>query len=1397
MTARAGDISIESDETSGTEDALQEQSESAAESEPEAEEPKPGVIESEEPEKPDAGEKEPDTEEKESEEPDVEEKEPEASEPEKEEPDQELTEPEGRSEEPEEEQTEEVLNSVELKAEADGYEFLLKGTTDQLTSAEADLKLIVEPMKEELEKAAAEKVMETLDEGRVIESLEGYQLKIFDGSKEIGLVDGGELELTVKETEALKELKAKENNSEAEVEAELDLYDLNEAEPKCLTPPEEEIPAEDRKVLKEDELLKADIEKAGALALVYTVEKVEEVETEIELSTVVNDVEITLRGPREAFPEEGELSLEAEEITDERLEEAKAVIEEQKETGEEKIQAFRLFDIKLLADQEEIQPLSAVKVGFKNLELEKENGETIDALECVQAEKYTEEVAEKTREVTKQEEKLTVYHFEDETNAVELDTDVEEAQLFVETEHFSEYAVAYTEFEDHSTTDTYIGNGGKYTLEYIFSNYNVFVEDSFGGLNGEQTDELKEANHVVGPMIVGGETYVSGLGGSSGKGDELEIIPHKVSSYWRGEIKGSINTITTDSKVPEYMGTENQLKKGDGSKRNWFLVDNHYPQNTTEYQYYNYYFTDGYIDFDEAFTQLNADAQRYMEFQGYDDGNHYIKQVTINQSEIDRINAAQSGTYGDLDEDGYRITYDASRLGACVTLRLGNNYSFGTFAGVVDIEYAYDEKNPEEFESTLTIISTEQGGEVQFPKLYKIDKDGIGPHSEMESRVENGPKCSIVYLLPKADVINTAKNGEAGVGSVADASVVGHIYAPNAVVRLASGNNNGCVIANRVESKAEFHMWPSGTGPSTNQDAAIMLNKVLDGKSPDGKIFQFTLEQIIEDGEEKAFEPITVTSSPSGWISFKIHGLDAEIPYRVKITEEQPQEDIYLENDQTFYAEFKIVPSDDNLNGYYTDITWYTDESFTEELEVDHPTFENRTKRELLVEKRWKDSDGTELEAASRTPVNFILKRYTEKDIDVTKVQTVTYEIWLRGMQTEPQGIKVGEIQNTYVATDEIPLKLHVECVKKVSESTDAWRAAGIYGVDVGSNEITDVDIGQGSIVLNAINTSGNTTSKWLNPGAFVAAGDVTVEKPIENNKVKVTFICEDANLESLKQLEYYEVKPISGNSDLIFTGNGVKINANGEPDEKAVFTLNEANNWKQKFENLLVAENGELYYYQVEELPEKGFQVSYDNQITDGSGITTITNTKKVEKMTLQVNKVDESNKPLKGAKFQLSEWNGTSKTLMKFTGNAGVYQPNASGTQELQCDENGHLKINQLSFGEYILEETKAPDGYQLEKRLIYIKIKDGQNVFAYINTTEDIENLSENDYQDLTKEELTYSLSVVNRTGVVLPDTGGFGINEYLKEGVLFTGMGLLMILLYEYLRRRKGNIPVKRM
>lgn len=157
MTARAGDISIESDETSGTEDALQEQSESALESEPEAEEPKPGVIESEEPEKPDAGEKEPDTEEKESEEPDVEEKEPEASEPEKEEPDQELTEPEGRSEEPEEEQTEEVLNSVELKAEADGYEFLLKGTTDQLTSAEADLKLIVEPMKEELEKAAGRK----------------------------------------------------------------------------------------------------------------------------------------------------------------------------------------------------------------------------------------------------------------------------------------------------------------------------------------------------------------------------------------------------------------------------------------------------------------------------------------------------------------------------------------------------------------------------------------------------------------------------------------------------------------------------------------------------------------------------------------------------------------------------------------------------------------------------------------------------------------------------------------------------------------------------------------------------------------------------------------------------------------------------------------------------------------------------------------------------------------------------------------------------------------------------------------------------------------------------------------------------------------------------------------
>lgn len=174
--------------------------------------------------------------------------------------------------------------------------------------------------------------------------------------------------------------------------------------------------------------------------------------------------------------------------------------------------------------------------------------------------------------------------------------------------------------------------------------------------------------------------------------------------------------------------------------------------------------------------------------------------------------------------------------------------------------------------------------------------------------------------------------------------------------------------------------------------------------------------------------------------------------------------------------------------------------------------------------------------------------------------------------------------------------------------------------------------------------------------------------------------------------------------------------------------------------------------------------EVSYGN---DPDHLTTGAPSEvKVLTHTLKINKVDEQNKPLSGAKFALYRNNVDSVKLKFVDEGNGTYRiattDDETTTDTLVSPEGGVITVKGLSEGHYVIEETKAPDGYA--------KLK---------NTINKTISVDENDPQTVTVEE-----KVTNKTESWLPETGGMGT-------VIFTVVGVVgvLVILSTYFKKGK--------
>ena len=177
---------------------------------------------------------------------------------------------------------------------------------------------------------------------------------------------------------------------------------------------------------------------------------------------------------------------------------------------------------------------------------------------------------------------------------------------------------------------------------------------------------------------------------------------------------------------------------------------------------------------------------------------------------------------------------------------------------------------------------------------------------------------------------------------------------------------------------------------------------------------------------------------------------------------------------------------------------------------------------------------------------------------------------------------------------------------------------------------------------------------------------------------------------------------------------------------------------------------------------------LTYSNNPYDATSSQTQETSNKVFTYGAEITKTDKTTgEALKGAEFELSS--ESTKLYFVKTASGIYYQANQSdsgATTELVVDDNGKLYINGLDVGTYQLKETKASDGYNITTEIKTITIKD-DNLDGVLDDEEGTTGI--------------YKLTFTNTKGFQLPVTGGAGTVVFVAGGIVFVGLGILLLVI----------------
>lgn len=169
-----------------------------------------------------------------------------------------------------------------------------------------------------------------------------------------------------------------------------------------------------------------------------------------------------------------------------------------------------------------------------------------------------------------------------------------------------------------------------------------------------------------------------------------------------------------------------------------------------------------------------------------------------------------------------------------------------------------------------------------------------------------------------------------------------------------------------------------------------------------------------------------------------------------------------------------------------------------------------------------------------------------------------------------------------------------------------------------------------------------------------------------------------------------------------------------------------------------------------------------------------------------LKVAKIDSSTKnPLSGSEFEIYSTNNINNPL-KFINisSSAEYEVNNNGESTLMANGiDSSFTISKLKYGDYILKEIKAPNGYKLGKD-IYIHL-DRNN--SYYKVGEDGKNINLDKNESLN----LYKINVENEKGIVLPETGGNGFRVQRDIAILVIGINFILMINFLINKKRRIN------
>lgn len=161
-----------------------------------------------------------------------------------------------------------------------------------------------------------------------------------------------------------------------------------------------------------------------------------------------------------------------------------------------------------------------------------------------------------------------------------------------------------------------------------------------------------------------------------------------------------------------------------------------------------------------------------------------------------------------------------------------------------------------------------------------------------------------------------------------------------------------------------------------------------------------------------------------------------------------------------------------------------------------------------------------------------------------------------------------------------------------------------------------------------------------------------------------------------------------------------------------------------------------------------------------------------------------------LAGAEFTLTAKGDTS--AIKFVQvNAGsatedaVYRVAKAGetagtTTTITTPANGKVVFQGLKNGEYTLTETKAPAGYNKLASAIGVKVNGSNDGTDTTNATVNITYNNDNDDTTYDQTASNGVIPVQNKSGAILPSTGGMGTIAFTVIGVLVIALGVAWTL-----------------